>query len=166
EGAPVLEMVTRHIACQRVEVLQDARATDPTPRVRRGMGTAAIFGGALDGFGRRIGAHPPRIIERHPQIITQRRLTRILSVDQRPLTHQIRRCLVPANAALAPRRSSERHAECDRECAKQRSTHELARLTARSTRAKRCMSHDPPRSYHSICLREKPRLWQFITPTP
>ncbi len=35
EGTPVLKMVPRHIASQRVQLFQDARAAYATPRVRR-----------------------------------------------------------------------------------------------------------------------------------
>jgi hypothetical protein len=74
ERAHELNVIDRDLARQRVLLLEDARAAEPAPLVRRRMRAALVFRCAPDRLGARICTHATGVVEGNPEIVAERRL--------------------------------------------------------------------------------------------
>ncbi len=86
-----LHVIGAHVARQRVLLLQNARAAEAAPLVRRRMRPALVFRRAPDRFRRRVRTLPAGGVEGNAEIVAKRRLRRrvLLVVRQRPFAGDV-----------------------------------------------------------------------------
>ncbi len=95
ERAHELHAVADDLARDRIQVLQDARAADAAPLVRRRVRPALVLGRAPDRFRRRVGAQTAGFVEREAEVVGQRRLPGILGAVDPPFAGDVRRPAPP-----------------------------------------------------------------------
>ena len=108
ERAHELHAVADDLAGDRIEVLQDARAADAAPLVRRRVRPALVFGRAPDRFRRRVGAQAAGLVEREAEVVGQRRLPGILGVVEPPFAGDVRRPRLGGRADVMDRGRASR----------------------------------------------------------
>ena len=91
ERAHELEAVADDLARDRIQVLQDARAADAAPLVRRRVRPALILRRAPDRFRRGVGAQAAGLVEREAEVIGERRLPGVLGAVEAPFAGDVRR---------------------------------------------------------------------------
>ena len=72
ERAHELHPVAEDVAGDRIELLEDARAADAAPLMRRRVRPALVLRRAPDRFGRRVGAQAAGFVEGEAEIVRQR----------------------------------------------------------------------------------------------
>ena len=93
-----LDVVDLHLARERILFLEDARAAEAAPLVRRRVRPALILRRAPDRLRRRVGAQASGLVERDAEVVAERRLTEtahhagLLVVLQRPLARDVGWC--------------------------------------------------------------------------
>ena len=74
ERAHELDVIDLHLARERILFLEDARAAEAAPLMRRRVRPALIFRRAPDRLGGRVRAQTPGVVERDAEVVAERRL--------------------------------------------------------------------------------------------
>jgi len=90
ERAHELQAVADDVARDRIEILQDACATNAAPLVRRRVRPALVLRCAPDRFGRRVGAKASGFVERQTEVVSEWRLARVLGAVEPPFASNVR----------------------------------------------------------------------------